>query len=39
MTNAPVKNRAVVPITAVGDTMGVAIVAATSVLNRQGKKR
>jgi predicted phosphoribosyltransferase len=39
MTRAPVKNRAVVLITEVGAAIGTAMVAAMSVLNKQGKKR
>lgn len=39
ITRAPVKNSAVVPITAEGAAIGVAIVAARRVLKRHGKKR
>jgi predicted phosphoribosyltransferase len=39
ITRAPVKKSAVVLITADGAAMGVAIVAATRVLKRHGKKR
>ena len=39
ITRAPVKKRAVVLMTAEGAASGVAIVAARSVLNMQGKKR
>lgn len=39
MTKAPVKKRAVVPATAEGAAMGVAMVAAMSVLKRHGKNR
>ena len=39
ITGAPVKKRAVVLMTADGAARGVAIVAARSVLNMQGKKR
>jgi hypothetical protein len=39
ITRAPVKKRAVVLRTADGVASGVAIVAARSVLNIQGKKR
>lgn len=39
MTRAPVKKSAVVLMTADGAATGVAIVAATSVLKRHGKKR
>jgi predicted phosphoribosyltransferase len=39
MTRAPVKKSAVVLMTAEGAAIGVAMVAATNVLKRHGKKR
>lgn len=39
ITSAPVKKRAVVPMTADGAATGAAMVAARSVLNMHGKKR
>lgn len=39
MIKAPVKNNAVVPITALGEAIGVAIGAAINVEKRQGKNR
>lgn len=39
ITSAPVKNKAVVPMTALGAAIGVAMVAASKVLNMHGKKR
>jgi hypothetical protein len=39
MTRAPVRKRRVVLRTVVGGEMGVAMVPASSVLKRQGKKR
>lgn len=39
MTSAPVKKRAAVLATAEGAAIGVAMVAAISVLKRHGKKR